>query len=455
MPTQPTVIRDFTRGPLLKQLLFFALPFMASNAMQILYSVVDMAVVGHYVGREGLAAVSLSSKTFNLMTMLCLGMAQGGQVYLSQLIGSGRRDRLVPAIGTLFSVLLGTGFVVMFLGIIFAGPLLRLLNTPADAFDDALIYTQVCSWGIVFAYGYNISSAIFRGLGDSRHPFIFILIASVINLVLDILFVAVFHWGVFGAGLATILGQAFSFLYALYFLHRHHEETGFRLTLPNFRVDWHSLKGLLTLGLPLACRFSIINFSMLFVMGMVAAYGTTALGTFGVGIQLDDIANKMSLAIMMALTGVVAQNYGARNFARIRQAVGYTLLLSAGFYLVFGGAMWFVPKALFGIFTHDEDVLELSLVFSRAIVWTFPGLLLLKGTNGFIHGIGNTWLGLVFGIVDGCILRIGCSWFLGSFCGMGFYGYVLGYGISPWGSALPGLAYMLFARWEERRLVTA
>ena len=335
---------------------------------------------------------------------------------------------------------------------VFARQILHLLNTPADIFDDALSYTLVCCWGIVFAYGYNIVSAIMRGLGDSRHPFIFILIASVINVVLDLLFVACFHWGVFGAGLATILGQAFSFLYAVWFLYNHREETGFDFMPRSFRIEKQCLKGLLKLGLPLACRFSIVNFSMLFVIAMVASTGSAALGTFGAGTKLDDVANKMSLGVMMALTGIVAQNYGARNFARIRKAVGYTLLLSSGFYAVFAALMWFVPEQLFSIFTSDRDILDLSHTFSHAIMWTFPGLLLLKGSNGFIHGIGHSWLGMVLGIFDGFVLRIGCSWYFGTVLGWGFYGYVLGYGIAPWGSAFPGILYFLFAPWEKRKL---
>ncbi|MCQ2397106.1 MAG: MATE family efflux transporter [Lentisphaeria bacterium] len=449
-----TIIHNFTEGPLLKQLTLFALPFMASNAMQLLYSVVDMAVVGHYVGKQGLAAVALSSKLFMFMTMVCSGLSQGGQVYLSQLIGSGERQRLNQAIGTLFTVLFSFGAVVTVAGLLFAKQFLRLLNTPPDAFDQALSYTLVCAAGTLFSYGYNITSAVFRGLGDSRHPFYFILIASIINLVLDFLFVAGFKWGVFGAGLATILGQAFSFIYAQWFLMRHRSETGIEISRKTLKIDTKCLKGLLMLGAPLAIRFSIINFSMLFVMSMVASLGTTELSTYGAGLQLDDIANKMSLGIMMALTTIIAQNYGARNFTRIRKAIVYTLLLSLGFYAIVASALWFFPKAMFGIFTSDPDVMNLCPVFVHAIIWTFPALLLMKGTNGFIMGIGNTRLAMFLGLFDGCILRIGFTWLLGSFFNLGFYGYVLGYGISPWGTVIPGFLYMFFAPWEKRKLAT-
>lgn len=452
--SKSTIIHDFTKGPLLRQLVMFALPFMASNAMQLLYSVVDMAVVGHYVGKQGLAAVALSSKLFMFMTMVCTGLSQGGQVYLSQLIGSGERHRLNQAVGTLFTILLSFGAVVTVIGLLFAKTFLHLLNTPEDAFNQALSYTLVCAAGTVFSYGYNITSAVFRGLGDSRHPFIFILIASVINLILDFVFVAGFKWGVFGAGLATILGQAFSFLCAQWFLLKHREETGIEISRRTLRIDVKCLKGLLTLGAPLAIRFSIINFSMLFVMSMVANLGTTALSTYGAGLQLDDIANKMSLGIMMALTTIIAQNYGARNIARIRKAIGYTLMLSTGFYAVIASALWFFPKTMFGIFTSDPDVLNLCPVFVHSIIWTFPALLLMKGTNGFIMGIGNTRLAMFLGMFDGCILRIGFTWLLGSFMNLGFRGYVLGYGISPWGTVIPGLFYMFFAHWEKRKLAT-
>ena len=194
------IIQDFTKGPLLKPMVLFAIPFMLSNALQVLYSLADMAVVGCFVGSYGLSAVSIASQAFMFIVMLCLGFSTGGQVYISQLIGSGRYDRLNNAIGTLFTLILGGGAVMTVLGLLFSRSFLLLLKTPPEAFSDAMDYMLISCGGVIFAYGYNMVSAVLRGLGDSRHPFLFIVIASVLNVILDLLFVAVFKMGVAGSG---------------------------------------------------------------------------------------------------------------------------------------------------------------------------------------------------------------------------------------------------------------
>lgn len=449
-----TIVNDFTEGPLFWKLLRFALPFMLSNAMQVLYSLVDMAVVGKYVGSPGLAAVSLASQCFVFMTMMCLGFCTGAQVYVSQLIGSGDRGKLNHAIGTLFTVILGLGAVMTFAGLAFSRPFLNLLNTPEASYKGALDYMIVCSSGIIFSYGYNMVSAVLRGMGDSRHPFVFIVIASVINIVLDLLFVAGFNWGVFGAGLATIIGQAFSFLYALWFLYRKREDFGFDFKASSFRIDTGILRGLLRIGVPFAIRFCAINMSMLFVMALVGKLGHNELATYGTGIKLDDTVNKIAQGVMMALSGVVGQNYGARNFARIKRAVFYTWAVSIGMYLFYTILLLWKTETLFGFFSDDPEVLRLSHLFVSGIVWHFPALLIMKGTNGFIHGIGNAWLGLIFAFLDGFVLRIAFTWLLGIYFGMGFWGFIFGYGLASYGMAIPGLFYFLFCPWEKRKLVT-
>lgn len=231
------IIHDFSSGNIPRQMLAFAAPFMLSNALQVLYALVDMVVVGRFIGSFGLSAVSVASQVFTFMTMLALGFCTGGQVYISQLIGSANRQALNRTIGTLFSTvgILGAGMTL--LGLFLRRPVLGLLATPPEAFDMAMDYMLVCSCGILFTYGYNLVSAILRGMGDSRHPFIFILIASLVNLMLDLLFVGVFYWGVAGAALATILGQGASFGFAIFYLKRHREHFGFDFRAESFRID--------------------------------------------------------------------------------------------------------------------------------------------------------------------------------------------------------------------------
>lgn len=448
-------IRDFTTGPVWGPLVRFSVPFMLSNALQVLYSTVDMFIVGQVVGKDGLAAVTNASRICTFLTMVCLGLATSGQVYIAQLLGQGRKKDLNDSIGTLFSFLALIGLGMSALGIVFARPILDLLQVPREAYGGAMSYLVVCSAGLVFTYGYNMVSAVLRGMGDSRHPFVFIAIASVANILLDILFIAGFGWGCFGAALATILGQAISFAYAAAYLYRHRDEFCFDFRRESFRIRQRVLSAMLRLGLPFVVRFAAVNVSMLYVIRLVNGVGIAASTVFGVGVQLDDLVTKVTQGIMMAVTGMVGQNFGAGKPDRIRKIVAYSWLFALGFYCVFTAFLLGMPEGLFGIFTNDPEVLALAPLFAWTIVWQFPGLILMRGTNGFLNGIGAARLALVFAVLDGVLLRIGCSWLFGTVLGWGLRGFIFGYAIACYGMALPALVYFFFFPWHRRRAATA
>lgn len=263
------IIADYTKGRISTQLLRFSVPFMLSNGLQVLYSLVDMIVVGKYVGSAGLSAVSTASQIFTFMTMLALGFSNGGQVLIAQYIGKGEREKIGSVVSTLFVMITAFSAVMCVGGIALGRPVLTLLNTPAQAFEYAVDYTVVCSIGIFFSYGYNMVAAVFRGMGDSKHPFVFILIASAINIVLDIYFIRDLGWGTMGAALATIIGQAFSFIVAVIFLVVRRNTLGFDVNKKTLRPDKTSARLLVKLGIPYASQSCAVNLSMMFVNSLV------------------------------------------------------------------------------------------------------------------------------------------------------------------------------------------
>ena len=447
------MIKNYTKGPILRQLIPFAIPFMLSNAMLVAYSIVDMIIVGQFVGAAGLSAVSISSQIFTFMTMLCVGFATGGQVYISQLIGSGRNNRLNNTIGTLFTIVLSIGILMTFIGLVFKAPILHLLNTPKESFDYASDYMVVCSIGIIFTYGYNLISAIFRGLCDSQHPFIFILIASLVNVVLDLYFVCILHLSVFGAALATILGQAISMICALVYLYRHRVTFGFDFKIESFKVDTVVAKSLIKIGLPFAVQNAAINISMMFVNTLINGLGVYASATFGVGLKLDDIINKITQGIMFAGSSMVGQNVAAKEYDRTRKIVYYCIGLSAFFYLGFGIVMLCYPKVLFSFFTSNSHVIELSVVYVSAILWHYPAMAIMRGGNALIQGVGNARLSLIFSILDGFVFRIGLCYIIGVVFNQGLFGFFLGYGLAAYGTSIPQLLYFLSNRWESYQLL--
>ncbi len=453
MTKQKKLSKDFTKGSIPRQLFWFMLPFMASNALQVLYSTVDMVIVGHYVGTPGLSAVSQSSLILNFATMVSLGFANAGQVLVSQALGAGKRREINHIIGTLFTLISAIGVFFSVVVLLFKAPIMELMNIPLESYRMASDYMIICGAGLVFTAGYNMVAAVLRGMGDSKRPFLFIGLASLINLVLDILFTGFMGMGVAGAAWATIIGQAGSFLFSLWYLYRRKEAFGFDFKLRSF-IPIKKYTGMIfSLGTPMAIQSGCINLSMLYVNSMVNGIGVVASATFGVGMKIDDIINKISQGIQHASMPMIAQNIAAGENKRSKQIVRWSWLFAGVFTVVCMTLYITIGKELFMLFSEDPLVHEMSGTFIAAILWMFPALAIMRGTHAFIQGIGNAKLGLVLSILDGVGLRIGLSWLFGIALDFGFYGFVLGYGLAPYGCAIPGLIYFLSGMWEKRKVL--
>ena len=448
-----SVIQDFTCGPLFKPMLRFSIPFMLSNAFHVFYSLTDMIVVGHCVGKPGIAAVMSGGFLVMFLMMVGMGMATGGQVLVSQLVGKGERAKLCDAIGTLNVMNTVIALVLSVVSMICAPWVLRLLNTQSEAYKPTLDYLMICGGGLIFIYIYNVISAVLRGVGDSIRPFIFLVASALTNVALDLLFVLYFRWGVAGAAAATVVSQAVAAVMALEFMYRRRKEFG----LDNFRMafSWNRTvaKALVKLGVPFAVRFGAINVSMIFVVGLINSLGVAAAAAFGIALRIDELANKTSQGVMMAVSTIAGQNIAAGKFDRVRRGVYYAWLICGGFFLIFGLTVYFFPQQMFSIFTDDDSVLKLAPVVVGGLLLHYPALLIMKGTNGFVQGIGNAVFGLIIAVLDGLVCRIFFSWFFGIYLKMGLYGMVLGYALATYSTALPNLAYFLFVPWHKRKTV--
>lgn len=423
---------------------------MASNALQVLYSIVDMIIVGKFVGTAGLSAVSQSSQILNFATMLSLGFSNAGQVLVSQAIGAGKKREQNSIIGTLFTLILAIGAVLSAAILLLSRSILTWINIPAEARSDAMGYLIICGAGLIFTAGYNMVSAVLRGMGDSKSPFLFIGIATLVNLVLDILFTGILGFGVAGAAYATIIGQAVSFLFSLFYLYRRREAFGFDFRLESFRPNRHYAGMIFNLGTPMAIQSGCINISMLFVNALINGVGLVESAAFGVGVRIDDIFNKISQGLQYAAMPMISQNIAAKESERAVRVVYWTWIYSFIFtvitfitYICFG-------EVLFRLFSDDPAVHAMADTFVAAILWMFPALAIMRGSGAFIQGIGNAKLGLVLSLLDGVVLRICFSVLFGIVLGWGFYGFVLGYGAAAYGFAIPSALYFLRGRWKKQ-----
>ena len=445
-----TLIRDLTQGSVTRLLLIFAFPLLCSNLLQTVYNMVDMIVIGQFVGREGLSAVSIGGDVLHFLTFLVMGFSNAGQVILSQYIGAGNRDRIRGTIGTMFTVTFISAMgltIVCYLGL---DAFLHAMNTPEECFDYARQYGLTCVLGLVFIYGYNLVSAILRGMGDSKHPFIFIAVATAVNLVLDLVFVAGLGMGPFGAALATVIGQGVSFLWAIFYLYRHKESFGFDFKPASFKPDPEVLPKLIRLGLPMILQSAAINFSMLFVNSYINSYGVVASAVTGVGNKLGSITAVVTNALSTAGSSMVGQNLGAEKYHRVPKIIGVSMVIDLAFAALLSFLTICFPRTIFGLFNSDPQVLDMSMTYIPVAVLLYVGFAMRSPFFALINGSGNAKLNLIVGLLDGVICRVGLAMLMGLAMGMGIMGFWLGNAFAGYMPFLIGGVYFLTGKWKRR-----
>lgn len=444
------IIRDLTNGSVPKTLLRFSLPLFMSGLLQMVYNMVDMIVVGRFVGTPGLSAVSIGGEVLMLITFVAMGFSNAGQILISRYVGEDRRDRVGEMVGTLFTLLMGLAVVITGVFLVSYRMIIRWLNTPEDIWEFTRQYSVTCVYGTVFIYGYNLVSAILRGMGDSRHPFMFIAIASVINAALDILFVGPLGMGPRGAALATVIGQAVSFLFALRLLYKNREQIGFDFRPAHFRLYPSVTRPLISLGIPMVIQSAAITFSMLFVNAYVNTYGTVAVAVTGVARKLETMIGVVSQAISSAGGAMVAQALGAGKVKRVPKIVLHALWIVAIPSEIFALITAFKPEWLFGLFSDDPAVLAMAITYIPVAMVQYLGCTLRPASFALINGSGNSRLNLLVALLDGMVCRIGLALLLGVALGMGIRGFWFGNALSGLVPFMIGFTYLLTGAWKRR-----
>ena len=442
------IANDMTQGPVLKQLVTFALPIAAANALQAVYSMVDMIVVGQFVGSGGLSAVGIGGQLLNMFLCIGMGFGFGAQVLLSQQVGAQDHD-LQPTIGTLFTTEIVAAILFGVLGIFLANPLLSLLNTPAEAWDEARAYTLICCCGMLFIYGYNAVCAILRGMGESKLPMIFIAIASVVNLLLDLLFVAGIGMGAAGAALATVIAQGVAFLVSLVYLVKNRDRFGFDFKLRSFVPRKERLIPIFKIGIPYTVQCLMITVSMMYVNANVNSYGVTASAADSIGNKLNSVMNIVIGAVSMASATMLGQCFGAGKFERMKQCYRACLVTCCIFGAFFIACYLLFPTQIFGIFTKDADVLAIAPEYMKiAAIWLLS-MFSMTAPYAVIDGVGYASLGLVISVMDGVVARVGLCLLLGA--SMGLHGYWIGNACAGFVTTIMAGAYYYSGRWMKRK----
>ncbi|MBQ7778686.1 MAG: MATE family efflux transporter [Oscillibacter sp.] len=455
MSRQTSLITDFTTGSVPRQLIAFAAPLFCSNLLQVVYNMADMIIVGMALGKVGLSAVSIGGDVSNFLTFLAMGFSSAGQVIIAQYVGAGQKEKIGRFVGTMFHFLFLCALLLSSVCLLLRQPILGLMNTPSASWGEALDYATVCIAGLVFIYGYNAISAVLRGLGDSRHPFIFISIAAVMNIVLDLLFVLGFGMGAMGAALATVIGQGFSFVACAVFLWRSRESFDFSLEPAHFlKLEPALLGGLVKLGVPMAIKSASIQFSKLFVNSWINSYGVEVSAMAGIANKFNSISNLFSNSVNTAGASMVGQNIGAKQYKRVPRimltAFGVTMATSTLLSL----AVILFPVQVFGIFTSEPEVLAIAMEYIPIAVLIFFGSACRAPSNALINGCGHYRINFATAILDGLVLRIGLSVLFGLALRMEYMGFWLGDALAGFTPLWIGIAYYLSGKWKAENTIT-
>ena len=455
MSERKELIRDLTSGSVPGTLLRFSMPLFLSGLLQMVYNMVDMIVVGQMVGTEGLSAVSIGGEMMMLITFVAMGFSNAGQILISRYVGENRRDLIGEMVGTLFTLLSSLAVIIMVVFLFTYQDILAWLNTPDSILEYTRQYSITCIYGSLFIYGYNLVSAILRGMGDSKHPFMFIAIASVLNLILDLLFVGPMGLGPRGAALATVIGQAASFLFALTLLYRHREQIHFDFKPSHFRIGRSVIGPLLSLGVPMVIQSAAITFSMLFVNSYINDFGRDhieQIAVTGIARKLESMISVVAQAISAAGGAMISQALGAKKTERVPKIVGHALWIVAIPSGIFALITLFRPEWLFGIFSSDEAVIQTAVsMYIPVAMIQYLGCTLRPPSFALINGSGNSRLNLAVALLDGVACRIGLSMLLGVTFAWGIEGFWYGNAISGCVPFLIGFAFLLSGRWDITR----
>lgn len=380
--------QDLTKGSIVKAIILFSVPLLIGNLFQQLYNAVDSYVVGNYVGKVALAAVGASTPIINMLIGFFMGISTGAGVVIAQFFGAGDLSKMKKAIHNSIALTLVIGVVLTVVGLVFNDPILKAIGVPSDVFSEASTYLSIYFWSLIFVMIYNMGSGILRSIGDSKRPLYFLIFSSVINIVLDFLFVKNFGFGVAGAGYATLIAQAISAIMVMYVLMK--TEDSYKVVLKDIKFDKEILLKIIKIGLPTGFQQSIVSLSNVIVQSYINVYGASVIAGYSVTIKIDGFVNLPLQAFNMAITTFVGQNIGAKQYNRVKKGAYITTFLAMvtiGFFVVI---MYFFGRDFIALFNQEKDVIDAGRLMQLTFLPFYIFLPINQVINGVLRGAGRS-----------------------------------------------------------------
>ena len=394
---------DMTEGNILKHLIRFSVPMAVGLLFQQLYNTVDTLVVGQFVGKQAQAAVGSTGPLINTVVGFCAGLATGASVVISQRYGAHDRDGLSKAVHTTVALTFILSLIATAAGQAIIMPMLRFMQTPEDVISESGRYLSIYFAGIAGILFYNLGSGILRAVGDSRRPLFFLIIAALLNTGLDLLFVLGFGMKVDGVALATVLSQALSAILTLLALSL--EKGEYRIRWRNIRMDRHSLRQILRLGLPSSIQAAVTSFSNVFVQSYINYFGSACMAGYGVYGKIDAFALIPVQSISMSSTTFVGQNWGAKKPGRTREGVRAATVMSIAATAALGLLVFVLAKPLMGLFSPEEDVIGYGVRFIHIVTPFYLAVCFNQIYAGALRGVGDATMPTVIMLVSFVLFR--------------------------------------------------
>ena len=440
---------DLTEGKVWKVIVRFALPLLVGNLLQQFYNITDSIIVGQFLGKEALAAVSASFFIYYFIISLVIGVGSGTTVVISQLFGDKQYQKVQLAFSSFFIFMLVGGIILSIAGIIFAEPVFRLTNTPEEVIPQAVAYFRIYIGGTFLFVTFNSIISILRGVGESVRPMLFILITTVLNIAFDLLFILVFKWGIEGAARATVVSQGIGMCIALAYVNNTHPLLSIKKQ--DMLFDWKLFKESLKIGLPTSVQQCAIALGLIALLGIVNSFGTNTLTAYGAAGKIDTIITQAILTLSGALAAFCGQNIGAGRLDRVKKGVQFTMYTNIALGLLTFAAVYLFGNEMMRIFTKDIDVVAIGKEYLLIIGGFFIVHGALNVYNGALRGAGDTLFPMITSLVCLWLIRIPLAYYLSSWLGRNGIWWAIGISITI--GLIVTFVYYKIGFWKRRRRI--
>jgi putative MATE family efflux protein len=377
---------------------------------QQLYHVINSVILGQFVGKEALAAIGAAQPIIFSIISFIVGIAIGGTIVIAQYYGARDMVSVKKTVDTLYIFIFAASIVMSIVGVVFSGPLLKLIGTPEDMLQEAKIYMQIFQSGLIFLFGFNATSAILRGLGDSKTPLYFLMFSTLLNILLDLLFIIVFHWGIAGAALATVISQAFAFFATIWFLNRSN-----RIVKVNFR-DMHFDRAIfmqsVRIGLPTGLQQTFVSIGMVALLKIVNSFGTSVVAAYSAAGRIDNLAILPAMNLSMALSTFVGQNIGAGKSERVRAGLRATIRMTVIMSVIMSLIIVILKVPLMKLFTPDAEVIRVGAKYLLIVGSFYLVFNLMFTVGGVMRGAGDTLIPMFITLFSLWVIRVPSAFLL-------------------------------------------